>query len=82
MKKQQWLVRTKAVSVVVKAQDQWEAWDVLKERPLEDFGLICSAEANEDGDPIPVQTATLMLRWGRITDVIACNTAAARAGLK
>lgn len=80
--KKQWWVRTKAVSVVVKASDQWEAWDVLKDRPLEDFGLICTAEPNENGDPIPVQTGTLMLRWGRFDDVIACNTAAARAGLR
>lgn len=76
-----YLIRSGSIREVVRAHDQWAAWDTLKGRALEEFGLIAIAERDENGDPIPVQTATLMLRWGRIDDVIACNTAAARAGL-
>ena len=68
--------------VIVRARDQWEAWDVLKDRPVEDFGLICMAEPSENGDPFMVQTETLMRRWGRKADARLAHEAAVRAGLK
>lgn len=42
-----WHLKSFAINEVVEADDQWEAWDTLSERPLEDFGLIVMAEPNE-----------------------------------
>lgn len=60
-----WLLTSKAFSDLVTADDQFEAWDTLRERPITDFGLIVQAERDEDGDPIAIRTSALMLRWNR-----------------
>lgn len=74
-----WLVKSRDIMEIVPAADQWEAWDTLKDRPIEDFGLVVLAEPDESGDPIPVQTVTLMERWGRRADAEAFRALAFRA---
>ncbi len=77
-----WSVTCKSADpVIVRARDQWKAWDVLKERPVGDFGLICMAEPNENGDPFMVSTEALMKRWGRKADAKLAHEAAVREGL-
>lgn len=77
-----WHLRSAAIDELVRADDQWEAWDTLRERPIEDFSLVVVAEPNEDADAsIPVQTAMLMRRWERDQDADLCDEAARRAGL-
>ncbi len=77
----EWIISLRNASMVVKASDQWAAWDTLKARPVEDFGLIVLAEPNENGNPIPVQTEALMRRWGRDADARAFHALAVRHGL-
>jgi hypothetical protein len=60
-----WLIKTKDITEVVDAPDQFAAWDTLSERPMNEFGLIVTAEQNEDGNPIGIHTAALMRRWDR-----------------
>ena len=55
---------------VVYAKDQFEAFDMLRDRPTEDFGLIVEAEPNEDANGFPIRTSALMFRWGRDADAI------------
>jgi hypothetical protein len=76
-----WHVRSREINEVVRAADQWEAWDTLRDRSAFDFGLITVAEPNEDADPIPVHTATLMRRWGREHDAEQFDAVAREAGL-
>lgn len=78
---QTWLLRGKGFREVVRAADQWEAWDTLRERPAEDFGLVTTAEPDESDDPIYVQTATLMRRWGRTSEADQCDALARELGL-
>ena len=63
-----WHVRSRAIDELVRAEDQFAAWDALRERPAEDFGLIVLAEPDESGDPISVRTSALMFSWGRDDD--------------
>lgn len=67
-KKQTWIIGSGDIKEVVRAMDQFEAWDTLRDRPAEDFGLIASAEPNESSDPFHVRTSLLMYRWGRDAD--------------
>jgi hypothetical protein len=76
-----WHIRSREINDVVMAEDQWEAWDTLRDRSAFDFGLVVSAEKAEDGDPIPVQTASLMRRWGRFDDAALLDEVARAAGL-
>lgn len=46
-----------------------------------DFGLIVTAEADENGDPIPVRTSALMFSWGRDDDAEEFIDLAIDAGL-
>jgi hypothetical protein len=76
-----WVVRSREIHEIVDAEDQWEAWDTLRVRSAFDFGLIATAERDEDADPIPVHTATLMRRWGREEDAEAFDQVARDHGL-
>jgi hypothetical protein len=76
-----WRIRSREIDEVVQADDQWEAWDSLRDRSAFDFGLIATAEPNESADPIPVHTATLMRRWDREKDAEAFDEVARQAGL-
>lgn len=81
MAEARWHLRSRAINEVVRAADQWEAWDTLRDRPVEDFGLIVVAERNEDADPIPVKTEMLMRRWGRDDDADAIHALVVELGL-
>lgn len=76
-----WHLRSREINEVVQAADQWEAWDSLRDRSAVDFGLVVSAEPDENGDPFPVKTATLMHRWGREEDAEQFDAVARQAGL-
>lgn len=75
------IIRTGEVNEIVQADDQWEAWDTLRDRPILDFGLIATAEPDESGDPILVKTADLMRRWDRDDDAEEFDKIAKLAGL-
>jgi hypothetical protein len=77
-----WRLRSLGIDEVVQAEDQFEAWDMLSDRPVEDFGLVVVAEPDEDADPIPVQTETLMRRWERNADAELFHALAVAHGLK
>lgn len=66
-----WQLRSAAIDEIVQARDQFEAWDTLRDRPIEDLGLVVEAEPDENADPIPVRTSGLMFRWGRDDDARA-----------
>lgn len=76
-----WHVRTRLINEVVQADDQFVAWDTLRGRPAEEFGLIVVAEPDESGDPIPVRTSALMFSWGRDEDAARFIAAAVDQGL-
>ena len=76
-----WLLKSRDIIRVVEAPDQWVAWDTLRDRPAADFGLLVTAEANEDGEPIAVRTEILMTRWGRDADAAQFHALAVQQGL-
>lgn len=77
-----WHLKSLAIDELVAAPDQWRAWDTLRERRAEDFGLVVSAEPNEDEqEMIPVQTAMLMRRWRRDDDAERFDAIARAQGL-
>ncbi len=59
---------SRAIDEWIEAEDQFAAWDTIRDRPAEDFGLIVTAEPDESADPIPVRTSALMFWWGRDED--------------
>jgi hypothetical protein len=63
-----WRIRSGEIDELVRAPDQIAAWDTLRDRPLEAFGVVASAEPDESADPIYVRTSALMFRWGRDND--------------
>jgi hypothetical protein len=76
-----WMLTSRRISEVVTAADQFAAWNTLRNRPIEDFGLVVSAEPDENGDPIPVRTSQLMFSWGRPEDARAFIALAIEKGL-
>jgi hypothetical protein len=75
-----WRLRTGTIDVTVVAEDQWTAWDTLRDNPTEDFGLIVLGTPDE-GDPVAVKTEALMRRWDRASDAQAFHDAAVLQGL-
>lgn len=76
-----WILRSHHIFEVVEAPDQWAAWNTLRLRPTTDFGLLVTAEADEDGNPIAVRTSRLMFGWGRDMDAHEFISAAVAEGL-
>lgn len=78
-----WIIRSKDILETVRAVDQWEAWDTLRDRPMTDFGLIVTASPNDapEDDRIGVQTEALMRRWGRVGEADQFHALAAEMGL-
>jgi hypothetical protein len=76
-----WRLQSRAISEVVRAADQFEALDTLRDRPAMDFGLVVQAEPGENADPIPVRTSALLFAWGRDEDAEAFIALAVANGL-
>jgi hypothetical protein len=76
-----WRLRSKGIDEVTRADDQFAAWETLRARPVEDFGLVVTAEPDESGNPIPVRSSALMFAWGREEDARAAVAVAVAAGL-
>lgn len=76
-----WRLKSRGIDEIVAASDQFDAWDTLRDRPVEDFGLIVTAEPDESGDPIPARTSGLMFSWGRDEDAAAFVALAVENGL-
>lgn len=82
MTTQKWRLTSRQIDEAVVAEDQHAAWNTLRNRPVEDFGLIVTATpSNNDDDAIPVRTAALMLTWGRDSDALDFIEAAVAQGL-
>lgn len=77
-----WMIRSGSLSAVVEAEDQFAAWDTWRGEDRYQFGLVATAEANEDGEPIPVKTSSLMERWGRLHDADEFHAVARSKGLE
>jgi hypothetical protein len=60
-----WHLTSRHINEFVVAEDQFGAWNTLRSRPAEDFGIIVTAEPDESGDLIPVRTSQLMFSWNR-----------------
>lgn len=67
-RKKKWVVSSGDIREVAYAADQFEAWDTLRDRPAEEFGLVAEAEPDENGEPYPIRTSILMFRWHRDAD--------------
>lgn len=76
-----WRLKSGSIDEIVRAADQFTAWDTLCDRPVEAFGLIVTAEPNESADPIAIRTSALMFSWGRDKDAADFVTAARLQGL-
>ncbi len=76
-----WRIQSRAIDEVVQAEDQFEAWNTLRDRSTPDFGLIVSAEPDENADPFYVYTSALMTLWGREEDAVVFREIALAAGL-
>ena len=65
-----WTVETLKEVVNIEASDQWEAYDSLRDMPVERFGILVVAmpEGGTTDDSIAVRTSMLMFRWGRRMD--------------
>lgn len=77
-----WAIRSGKLVAMVRAADQFVAWDTFRHEDRYQFGLIATAEPNENGDPIPVKVSTLMERWGRIHDAEQFHALARSKGLE
>jgi hypothetical protein len=78
-----WTVGYAAGREIVEAADQHAAWNTLRNRPLEDFGLIVTAlrEGDDEGERIAVHTTALLLTWGRDDEARFLLDALAAAGV-
>lgn len=76
-----WRLKSNSIDSIVRAADQFEAWDTLRDRPLSHFGLVVTAEPDESGDPIPVHTSALLFSWGRDHEARMLIDAAVSVGL-
>lgn len=63
-----WFVSSKNIDEVVEAADRWEAFDTLRDRPAEDFGLIVEVQPVRETqeEAVAIRTSALFgKRWGR-----------------
>ena len=78
----EWHLRSRRIDEIVAAEDQFAAWNTLRHRPVEDFGLIVTANSTgNDDDTIGQHTSRLMLGWGRTEDAFAFAELARSMGL-
>ena len=78
-----WYVTTAKIDEIVEAEDQWEAYDFLRDRPVTEFALVVEAQpVNETADEgVCIRTTALLVRWGRIDDAKTVIAAAIASGL-
>lgn len=79
-KERVWHLRSGSIDEVVRAPDQWDAWATLADRDVTEFGVLASAEPDENGDPILFRTVTLFRCWGRDIDADALTAAMVELG--
>lgn len=84
---------TANLSAIVEAESPDEAFNELKDQPVEHFGLVVHAlrllpgeapEVTEDSDPervFTIRTTALFGRWGRIGDARLADAKAVEIGL-
>lgn len=75
-----WVVQSGSISEAVRADDQWGAWDQIRDRDIADFGYAATAEPDENGDPFMVRASLLLYRWGRDDDARLMQAAAIANG--
>ncbi len=78
-----WFLTSKGIEEIVEAVDQWQAFDSLQNRSVDDFGLIVEAQpVNETRDEaIGVRTSLLFGRWGRTDEARQLIKVAVQHGL-
>lgn len=77
-----WHIQSRNIDKKVQADDQFAAWDMLREEPVEHFGLIVTAEQSpKTSGTVAVHSAMLMFRWQRDDDAYLILHAAMLAGL-
>ena len=78
-----WRLKSRSIDSLVRADDQHAAYDTLKDRPAEHFGLIVSATPSDGGEDqtISIRTSQLMYRWGRSEEARRFIERAVLAGL-
>lgn len=65
-----WRIKSGNIDRFIRASDQFEAWDSLRDIAASEFGVLATAEPDEagDGGTFPTRTCLLMFRWGRNSD--------------
>jgi hypothetical protein len=65
-----WWVQNRNNCYSVTAPSALDAFDVLRDSPLDEFGLIVMAGLHNDDDAnaVAIRSSALMFRWMRITD--------------
>ncbi len=78
-----WIITTKDITEMVEAPDQHGAYEVLREAPAHQFGLIVTAtpSGKSEADAYSCRTSLLLGQWGRIADARQFISAAIAAGL-
>lgn len=75
-----WHLRSGSIDEIVRAPDQWEAWLTLADRPVSEFGVLATAEPDEDGDPLLIRVTALLRVWGRDDDADTLTAAICELG--
>ena len=78
-----WIVGTARGKETIRALDQHAAWNTLRTRPIEDFGIIVTAlrEGDPEDEQVAVHTTALLLTWGRDEEARWLLDALTAAGL-
>ncbi|KKN84422.1 hypothetical protein LCGC14_0288840 [marine sediment metagenome] len=78
-----WFLTSKNIDEIVEASDQWQAFDSLQNRSVDDFGLIVEAQPVREtrAESFGVRTSLLFGRWGRTDEARKLIKAGVRCGL-
>lgn len=78
-----WALSSKDIQITVVAEDQFEAFDELKDYGNHRFGLVVEAQpiGKSEGEAFVIRTSALMARWGRNVDSEAFSRAGESAGM-
>jgi hypothetical protein len=67
MKPIKWTITSGSIRWEGISLTQFSAFDRIRSRPVEEFGMISLAE-NDRGESFPIRTSILMFRWYRDAD--------------